>query len=498
MKKLLIILAAVLVTLVVAVPVTTRILGPRLIYVSAPTGTSLGEVDSPRPETSLIAVSIGIDLAMLADLANENVPPRFESSEKMEIHKNLKGGAYSWKVARGPIAFENSGTHLTFAAPIEGTAQLQGMFDAKIVQVPLNTTAELAGSAGGSLSPAIASDWSIISNLTPTLNLSQASVSLGGIGKLDISSILGGSVGQYIQKEAQKLAPALRQSIDLRSQVEFFWQRAYLSEKVHDAPSLWISVTPQEVQLSPVDYTEPEQISVTVAIKTDAFLTNREPDAPQPQPLPDLIAHPGPLATDLKLPVIVSITELNEVLTKESFELKIGAGSSVKVEGLEAEVGQGGMLNLKLSINATQSGPARGIAGDIWLEARPVIDFEKQTLRFSDVDFTLETKSKLTSVATWLLEELLIKAIEREMRVDLDDYKEEMAKEINKVINSADLPEGITASAENLDIKLCDVYTITRPYPEADAAPGLVVVIRTSGSLAAKIGQRSSNETESP
>jgi len=196
--------------------------------------------------------------------------------------------------------------------------------------------------------------------------------------------------------------------------------------------------------------------------------------------------------------VIVSITELNEVLTKESFELKTGTGSSVKIKGLEAEVGQGGMLNLKLSLNATQSGPARRIAGDIWLEARPVIDFEKQTLRFTDVDFTLETKSKLTSVATWLLEELLIKAIEREMRVDLDDYKEEMAKEINKVISSADLPEGVTVSAENLDIKLCDVYTITRPYPEADAAPGLVVVIKTNGNLAAKIGKRGSNETESP
>ena len=498
MKKLFTILAAVLVMLVVAVPVTTRILGPRLIYVTAPTGTPLGEFDSPRPETSLIAVSIGIDLAMLADLANEKVPPQFESSEQMNFHKNLKGGAYAWKVARGPIAFENSGTHLTFAAPIEGTAQLQGMLDAKIVQVPLKTTAKLAGSAGGSLSPTIASDWSIVPNLTPSLNLSQASVSLGGLGKLDISSILGGSVGQYIQKEAQKLAPALRQSIDLRSQVGPFWQQAYLSEKVNDDPSLWISVTPQEVQLSPVDYTDPEQISVTVAIKTDAFLTNREPDTPEPQPLPDLIAHPGPLATDLKLPVIVSITELNEVLAEESFEIKTGAGSSVEIDGLEAEVGRGGMLNLKLSLNATQNGPARGIAGDIWLEARPVIDFEKQTLRFTDVDFTLETKSKLTSVATWLLEELLIKAIEREMRVDLDDYKEEMAKEINKVINSADLPEGITASAENLDIKLYDIYTITRPYPEAEAAPGLVVVIQANGSLAAKIKQRGSNETESP
>ena len=489
MKKLLIILGAVLVMLVVAIPVTTRILGPRLIYVSAPAGKPLDEVDVPRPETSLLAVSIGIELATLAALANEKVPPEFEGAEQKDFHKNLKRGGYAWKVARGPIAFQNNGTQLTFAAPIQGAAQFQGTLDAKIVQIPLNTTAELAGVAGGSLSPSIAPDWSITPNLTPALNLSQASLSLGSLGKLDVSDILGGSVGQYIQQEAQKLAPALRQSIDLRSQVELLWREAYLSEQVNDSPKIWLSVTPREVQLSPIEYTNPEELTVTAAIKTDAFLTNREPGDPQPQPLPDLVAQPGPLSTDLKLPVIASIAELNEVLAKESFEIDTGAGTSVEIDGLEAAVGQGGLLNLKLSLNASQSGPARGIAGDIWIPARPVIDFDEQTLGFTEVDFSLETKSKLTSVAAWLLEELLIKAIEREMRVDLDDYKEELSEEIHKAIDSAELPEGIQVSVEDLDIQLYDIYTITRPYPEAAESAGLVIVIRATGNLATRVGQ---------
>ena len=214
MKKLLIILGAVLVMLVFGVPVTTRILGPRLIYVSAPGGKPLGEVDAPRSETSLLAVSIGIELATLAALANEKVPPKFEGVEEKDFHKNLKGGSYAWKVARGPFAFQNHGSHLTFAAPIQGAAQFQGTLDAKIVQIPLNTTAEIAGIAGGTLSPSIAPDWSINPNLTPALNLSQASLSLGSLGKLDVSDILGSSIGQYIQQEAQKLAPALSMTLE--------------------------------------------------------------------------------------------------------------------------------------------------------------------------------------------------------------------------------------------------------------------------------------------
>jgi len=213
MKKPFIILGALLVMLVVAVPVITRILGPQLIYVSAPAGKPLSEVDVPRPETSLLAVSIGVELATLEKMANEKVPPEFEGAEQKDFHKNLKGGGYAWKVARGPIEFKNNGTHLTFAAPIQEAARFQGTLDAKIVQIPLNTTAELAGLAGGNLSPVIAPDWSITPNLTPALNLSQASLALGNLGKLDVSDILGGSVGQYIQQEAHKLAPALRQSI---------------------------------------------------------------------------------------------------------------------------------------------------------------------------------------------------------------------------------------------------------------------------------------------
>ena len=178
------------------------------------------------------------------------------------------------------------------------------------MQIPLNTTAEIAGIAGGTLSPSIAPDWSINPNLTPALNLSQASLSLGSLGKLDVSDILGSSVGQYIQQEAQKLAPALRQSIDLRSEVELLWREAYLSEQVNDSPNIWLSVTPREIQLSSIDYTNPEELTVTAAIKMDAFLTNREPGSPQPQPLPGLVAQPGPLSTDLKLPIIASILSL--------------------------------------------------------------------------------------------------------------------------------------------------------------------------------------------
>ncbi len=487
MKKVLVIVATVIVLILVGIPVSTRILGPRFIAVGAPTGKPIGEFDIPRPETSLLAVSIGVPLSMLNELANTRVPEEFEGSEQKDFHKNIKSGGYAWKAARGPIVFQNTGTSLAFAAAIQGAAQFQGNLDAKIIQIPLNGTADIAGTAGGTLSPEIQPNWSINPNLVPALNLSQASLSLGSIGKIDISDILSGSVGQLVQKEAQKLAPELNKSLDLRAQVDQLWQQAYLSEQVNDNPSIWLSVKPTQIQLAPIDYSAPEQVSVTVAIQSETFLTNLDPGAPVPAPLPDLVPLSAPVATDLNLPVIVSITELNDVLHDQSFEIDSGVGTQIKISEVEAKVGQQGLLNLKLNLKAEQSSFERGIEGEIWIQGRPIIDLEKQLLGFADIDFTVETRSKLTSVAAWLLEEILIKALESQLRISLADYKEELDEEVQKAIKSANLPEGIDVSIEDLDVQLADIYTITRSFPEAPDSPGIVVVIKATGDLATQI-----------
>ncbi|MEM9281670.1 MAG: DUF4403 family protein [Verrucomicrobiota bacterium] len=489
MKKVLIILAAVVAVLVLAIPVATRFLGPRFIFVDAPSGNPLGEFDIPRAESSLLAVSIRVPMTMLSEVANANVPTEFEGSEQKDFHKRVRGGGYAWKAVRGPIVFQNTGSNLAFAAPIQGAARFQGNLDAKIIQIPLNTTAQLAGVAGGTISPVVAPDWSITPNLVPSLNLTEASLGLGQLGQLDISSLLSGTFGQYIQTEAQRLAPSLKKGINLREQVDELWQQAYLSEKVNDDPNIWVSVTPYQILLAPINYSNPDELSVNVAIQSETFLTNRDPGIPQPLSLPNLIPSGAPLTTELNLPLIVGIDELNEVMRDESFEIEAGGGTRVHISGLEATVGEAGLVNLKLYLKAQQSALARALEGEIWIQASPKIDLEAQSLGFTDVDFTVETRSKLTTAAAWLLEELLIKALERELRVDLDDYKEELHEEVHKAIASADLPEGIAVSVKDLDIRLGDIYTITRPFEGAPPSPGVVIVISATGNLETEISQ---------
>lgn len=489
MKKILLIILALFVLGIGGLLLATKFIGPRIISVSAPTGQPIGEFDTPRPETSLFAVDIAIPLSMLAETANAQAPERLQGQEQKNFHKRVKDGGYAYDIVRGKIEFQNQGNGLAFGAAIEGAAVISGKIDAKILTIPVNSRVELGGLVGGKLSPVIEPNWQVNPNLIPYLQLSKANLNIGGLGGIDISELLSGSLSGFVQREAQKLTPALKNRFDLRSEVSELWAQAFLSEQVSDDPPVWLNVDPKLILLSPIDYSIPEQLGVTVAIQSETFLTNREPQAIAKIALPNLQPIPEPVPTDLKVPIVVSMAELNEVLAKEDIDIDTGFGTSIEISNLEAEVGQEGLMNLKLAIKAENSSFGRGIAGDIWVKGRPLIDYEKQTLGFSDVDLTVETRDKLTSSAAWLLDELLVKGIESQIRVDLNDYKEELDEEVQKAIQSADLPEGIDVSLEDLEVTLADIYTITRHHEAGPVDPGIVIVVRATGDVNTRISQ---------
>jgi len=489
MKKVLLILALLVVLALLAVFVGARILGPRLLSVAAPSGIPIGEHDLPQPETSLLGLGIAVPMSLLDEIANAEVPPTFEGSETKNFHKRIQNGSYHWEVERGRVSFRNTGKAVAFSLPFEGRATIKGELDAAILTLPLNGSATLGGTAGGTITPEVRPDWLVNANLVPELQLDEARLQLDQLGHIDIGEFLGGSLGQYLQREARKITPALRKSLNLRREVTTFWNEAHVAKQVSDDPPLWLSVQPRRILLGPIDYSQPEQLGLAVAIESETYLLNHAPKAPVVEPLPEMAALPGAAGTELRLPLVIRLAELNELLAKEDFEIDTGIGAKIQVNGLAAEVGQGGYLNLKLELEADRSRLGRGVAGTIWVRGQPVIDYAKQTLGFTGMELTVETRDQLTTAATWLLEGLLVKGLEAHLRVDLNDYKAELDEEVKKAIAEADLPEGMELSLSNLDVRLTDIYTVTRQIEGGGPDPGIVLVIRATGEMETRISQ---------
>jgi hypothetical protein len=465
-----------------------RLLGPKLISVAPPSGRAIGAFDHPRTETSMLAVRVAVPVALVARIANEQAQEEFEGSGSGEIHRRVKNGAYAWKARRGEISVENTGQALRFSTGFAGGARFRGEVDARIVSIPIDTSAELQGVAMADASPRLTPDWQVDPGLVPVIQLTDAKVGLGGLGNIDLGGMLGGHLGDWLREAVRKNTPAIRRQLDFRSDIEGLWRAGHVSRQVSEDPAVWLSVTPTSVLLSPIDYSRSDLVAVSIGIASETYLANRDPGEPLPGPLPDLVRLDEPLITELNLPVIVSERELNELLAGESFDFETGLGGAIEVSRLEARVGQEGYLDLKLDLFARQGGASRGVRGEVWVRGRPVIDEEAQTLGFTEVSLTMETRDGLSATAAWLLEGILVRALESQLRLDMRDYQAELAEEVHKALAESDLPAGIGVSLSELDIRLSDIYTVTRHAPGGEPDPAIVIVVQAIGEVETFVG----------
>jgi len=307
------------------------------------------------------------------------------------------------------------------------------------------------------------------------------------LANLEIRELLEAQVNPIVRKEARKLGPKLEKKVDLKKEVQEQWDKWHLVEQISDDPFVWLTVDPLGIQMSPIDYANPEAISTTLAIETRTALTNIEPRAPTPKELPKLKTVESAPKTLLRIPLVVSIAQLNDALRKETFTAETSFGADIQFTGVEAKVGQNGFINFSVDLAAGHSRLGRGVEGKIWLEGKPIIDYDAQTLAFSDVALTVETRDQLTATAAWLLEGVLVKAIQKEMRVDLNRYRDELDEEVEKALQSSKLPEGIEISVKDLEVRLADIYTTTRQFPEGDPDPGVVLVISATGEASSRL-----------
>ncbi len=487
MKKIIIIVTGVLLLGLVALPFVAKHLAAHVIIVPPPSGIPIGKFEFPQPETSLLAIRVQVPVKALETAANKEAPRQVQGSERKNIHKRIQNGGYAWTIARGNIRLQNTGKGLAFSTPIEGAARASGDLNLKYLRIPLQGTAVIGGIISGTVNPQIAPDWQVIPNLGPQVNLSKADLHIGQLGIISIRDLLQNNINPIILKEAQKISPRLIKELNLQGEIKKLWDKGHVTDQVSKKPPVWIKVKPNAIIATPLDYSVAEEISTVIAIQSRTSISNSPPEAVIPGALPSLQIANTPPKTELRIPIIVSIARLNEELAKEEFSVSTSIGTKVDVKGMNVIIGQNGFVNFSLKLNAQASKWSRPTKGEFWFQGKPIIDYEAQTLAFSEVDFTLETKDKLTTAATWMLEGLLIKSIEKELRVNLNDYKAELDKELAKALKSDDIPEEIEISIKDLDVKLANIYTITKHSPTAQPDPGVVIVIQAKGEASTRL-----------
>jgi len=99
------------------------------------------------------------------------------------------------------------------------------------------------------------------------------------------------------------------------------------------------------------------------------------------------------------------------------------------------------------------------------------------------VSLTVETREAVSKTAAWLMEELLVKSIESQVRFDLKEHLPKLEDEIYRVVTSVPVPEQFELHIEKPQVELLGVYTVNRVAWNQDSRPGIVAVLGAQGEI---------------
>lgn len=473
------------VALVLAVPMVIRLYGPDLIPDSEPpSGLPLGARDFPIPELSSVAISLDLPMEALAKVARDNMPSEVKGFERMNFHPKISEGAINWRINPQSLQLKNTGEGLFFRVPFRGGADSTGRFGRLRIRVKGNAT--MNGSLSGNLSPVITPDWRIVPRLSSDFRINEAVIQLGKLGSIEAKDNVQEVAGLMVRKRLAEVEPGLNEAVNLRQGITKLWDQAHVIKQASSDPESWVVFDPNRLRMSPVDYTERDRVSLTVEISGQSFVTNTEPGLRDPEPLPPLETQSVDPELNLRIPVIVNLEALNRTLSEKVYPIKTALGPTFELSRPALALGENEKLLLDVDIRSV-SGCPLPIEGRASLEARPIVDCRQQTLGFTDLGFRFDCGGALTAKAICLCREIIVKAVEKELRLDLKEHIPEVESEIINIIATAPVPEQFELTCEEPQVRMLGAYTVERNGWNREASPGIVFVLGATGRINVKV-----------
>jgi hypothetical protein len=472
-----------------AVPILIKVMGPDLMPdAEPPTGVPFGYREFPIPERSLVAVKLELPVEVLTRMANKDIPSQFTGVERKNLHEKMKDCEIHWRMLPGDLSLSNTGQNLSFNLPLTGSANATGRFG--LFKIPVKGHANMRGMITGDFTPTIDSNWQVTPNLTTSFSAHQAIAHLGKKAPMDAREHVEAALRPKIKAEEAKIGPILTKALNMEQGVKNLWTKAHITKLMSKDPEAWLVFDPSLAQMGPIDYSSPSSVSVTIGMVAQTFITNTEAkNRLAESSVPYLNLVPQNPETDIRIPIIANLDALNSSLADETYLVTSRGGASVKVTKPRLELAEKGMINLTLDVNALDGLLGKGISGTVKLHARPLVDCRTQSFGFTDVKLTVETREFLSNAAAWLMGDVLVKAVERDLRIDLNDHLPKVENEIQKVVNSANVPEHLNLEFAKPDVALIGVYTIEKNGWNEAPSPGIVFVFGAKGDISVSLSK---------
>jgi uncharacterized protein DUF4403 len=282
----------------------------------------------------------------------------------------------------------------------------------------------------------------------------------------DATPVLKAVLQPRLAALAQSIDRIVRERTEAKHRAEAVWQK--LQDPIEFAPGQWLQFRPRDARVSPITSNGTLVLLTSVNLVVEPRVVNGPKPDVEAISLPPLQLAPLPLeGFHLALPITVDYDRINRRLEQEMVgqQFQTPLGDTVRVEGVQL-YGSGDKLILALQVSG-------GVNGTVYATGTPVFDEGLGTLKFADLDFTMDTRNVLMRSANWMFHQNILSALKAQAVIDLSSQLQTLRSRLAAAL-TRDLGPNARLEGE---------VTTLRPAGVYPTAGGVEVHIVAEGSM---------------
>ena len=263
--------------------------------------------------------------------------------------------------------------------------------------------ADIRGSVMVTSRPTIAPDWRLAPNLAAQVNVGDVGVPIAGFGKLSVANEVKPFLDNAVRDQTAALETRLRNDPFIENAARGEWTKLCRSVPLGAAgqnmPDLWLEIRPvRAIAAQPKIDADAVTLFVGVQAQTRIVPNETKPDCPFPQQL-DIVQQANSGTVSIGVPIDIPFTEVSRLLEariKGKTFPEDGSGSYATTIKQAAIAPSGDRLLISLLVDVKRRGFfSFGAAATVNLWGRPVLDRDRQILRFADVALDVRSEAAI-------------------------------------------------------------------------------------------------------
>jgi Domain of unknown function (DUF4403) len=471
---------------------------------------------APMTGTSVVLTPAAVSIAAIRDALEANAPRNLSGKPQNPVGKLLANADLNFTINRGPFSLAGQPGALVITTPLNGTFQARGTLTGAVGSLGNNVGSFVGGNLGqavqsfsdkafdqhadiqGSVTttarPSIAANWRLAPNLAAQVNVADVVLPVAGV-KLSVANQVKPVLDASVREQTGALESRLRNDPFIETAARAEWAKLCRATSLGAAgpgmPKLWLEVRPvRAIAAQPTIDSNAVTLLVGVQAQTRIVPNETKPDCPFPQTL-DLVPQDSGGRVNIGVPIDIPFTEVSRLLEAQfagrTFPEDRSGSFAARIKQATVEA-SGDRLLISLLVHVNKSGALSFFGADatvhVW--GRPVLDQDRQILRFADVALDVQSQAAfgLLGAAAQAAAPYLQKILADQAVIDLKPFAADARKRIAAAIGGlAAQTKGLSAKVAVDDLRLTGIAYDDKTLRVITSATGNVSVAISSLAL---------------